>query len=204
MADRFGGAQAGRGRGARHGGAARRCAQAHARRDRAVPDAARFRATITHDPEKRAAVFGQGHAQMKAPGFWGQKPGAAAALLSPAAAVYGAVAAKRLAMRGERVAVPVICVGNLTVGGSGKTPTAISIARLLMDAREKPMFLTRGYGGSLGGPVGVETQHPAAEVGAEPLLLARVAPTIVSRARPAGARLAQKKGATVVVMDDGV
>jgi tetraacyldisaccharide 4'-kinase len=140
---------------------------------------------------------------MKAPGFWWQKPGAAAALLSPAAAVYGAVAAKRLAMRGERVAVPVICVGNLTVGGSGKTPTAISIARLLMDAREKPMFLTRGYGGSLGGPVSVETQHTAAEVGDEPLLLARVAPTIVSRARPAGARLAQKKGATVVVMDDG-
>src|SRR3954469_2990124 len=84
---------------------------------------------------------------MKAPRFWWDKPGATAALLSPFAAVYGAVAARRLEQSGARAGIPVICVGNPTVGGSGKTPAAIAIARLLIDAGERPFFLTRGYGG---------------------------------------------------------
>ena len=140
---------------------------------------------------------------MRAPTFWWKKPGVAAALLSPFAAMYGAVAARRLTQLGERGDVPVICVGNLTVGGAGKTPTAIAIARVLIGAGEKPIFLTRGYGGTLAGPVTVQSQHSAAEIGDEPLLLARVATTVVAHERVAGARLAMENGASIVVMDDG-
>jgi tetraacyldisaccharide 4'-kinase len=140
---------------------------------------------------------------MKAPRFWWDKPGATAALLSPFAAVYGAVAARRLEQSGARAGIPVICVGNPTVGGSGKTPAAIAIARLLIDAGERPFFLTRGYGGRLAGPVLVEAGHTAVQVGDEPLLLARAAPTVVAANRPAGAEFARQKGASVIVMDDG-
>src|SRR5215216_8016381 len=109
---------------------------------------------------------------MRAPAFWWEKPGVAAALLSPLAAIYGAAAARRLARPGTRARSPVICVGNPTIGGAGKTPTAIAIARMLMAAGETPMFLTRGYGGSLPGPVMVQAEHTAAQVGDEPPLLA--------------------------------
>ena len=123
---------------------------------------------------------------MRAPGFWWREPGVAAALLSPLAAVYGAVAQRRLAQPGTRTGIPVICVGNPTVGGAGKTPAAIAIARLLIAAGEKPMFLTRGYGGRLAGPVMVEPTHTAAQVGDEPLLLTRIAPTVVAEERVSG------------------
>jgi tetraacyldisaccharide 4'-kinase len=140
---------------------------------------------------------------MRAPRFWWNRPGAMAALLSPFAAIYGSVAARRLARPGVRASVPVICVGNLTVGGAGKTPTAIAVARVLIAAGEKPMFLTRGYGGRLAGPVRIEPAHTAVQVGDEPLLLARVAPAIVAQDRVSGARTATEEGASVVVMDDG-
>src|SRR5215216_5296124 len=126
---------------------------------------------------------------MRAPGFWWKKPGAASALLSPLAALYGTVAARRLARPGTRANIPVICVGNPTIGGAGKTPTAIAIARLLIASGEKPMFLTRGYGGRLAGPVMVDPAHTAAQVGDEPPLLARIAPTVVAGERVSGARL---------------
>jgi tetraacyldisaccharide 4'-kinase len=140
---------------------------------------------------------------MKAPGFWWREPGFEAALLSPLAAIYGAVAARRLARSGVRAGVPVICVGNPTVGGAGKTPTAIAIARMLLAAGKQPMLLTRGYGGRLDGPVMVEPAHTAVQVGDEPLLLARTAPTIVAQDRVAGAHFARDTGAGVIVMDDG-
>src|SRR3954470_10980981 len=138
---------------------------------------------------------------MKAPRFWWDKPGPTAALLSPFAAIYGGIAARRLAQSGARAGIPVICVGNPTVGGSGKTPAAIAIARLLIDAGERPYFLTRGYGGRLAGPVLVEAVHSAMEGGDEPLLLARVAPTVVATDRAAGAQPAREKGASIIVMD---
>src|SRR4051812_43327299 len=116
---------------------------------------------------------------MKAPRFWWDKPGPTAALLSPFAAIYGGIAARRLAQSGARAGIPVICVGNPTVGGSGKPRAAMAIAALLMGAGGRLFFLTRGYGGRLAGPVLVETGHPAVQVGDEPLLLARVAPTVV-------------------------
>src|SRR5204863_4637421 len=125
---------------------------------------------------------------MRAPGFWWRKSGATAALLSPLAAIYGSVAGRRLAQGGARAGVPVICIGNPTVGGAGKTPAAIAVARLLIAAGERPAFLTRGYGGRFRGPTLVEDAHGSADVGDEPLLLARIAPTIVARDRAAGAR----------------
>ena len=140
---------------------------------------------------------------MKAPRFWWEKPGAMAALLAPFAALYGSIAARRLKQEGARAGIPVICVGNPTVGGAGKTPAAMAIARFLIDAGERPYFLTRGYGGRLAGPLVVEAGHTAVQVGDEPLLLARVAPTVVAANRVAGAELAREKGASVIVMDDG-
>jgi len=140
---------------------------------------------------------------MRDPSFWWRAPGPMAGLLAPLGALYGVIAARRLMQAGERARVPVICIGNLTVGGAGKTPTAIAVARLLQAAGVRPMFLTRGYGGRLGGPVAVAPAHGAADVGDEPLLLARVAPTIVARDRAAGARAAEAAGAELIVMDDG-
>src|SRR5258706_14325903 len=105
---------------------------------------------------------------MQAPGFWWRKSGAAAALLSPLAAIYGSVAGRRLAQSGARVGVPVICIGNLTVGGAGKTPTAIAVARLLQAAGVRPMFLTRGYGGRPRGPGPGPPRPRAAPAGGEP------------------------------------
>src|SRR6266571_472345 len=141
---------------------------------------------------------------MRAPAFWWRRAGVAAALLAPIAAIYGAVAARRLARLGTRIGIPVLCVGNPTVGGAGKTPTALAIARLLIAAGERPAFLSRGYGGRLAGPVLVDpASHTANDVGDEPLLLARAAPTILARDRRAGARAARESGASVIVMDDG-
>jgi tetraacyldisaccharide 4'-kinase len=137
---------------------------------------------------------------MREPAFWWCESGTAARLLQPLAALYGAIAAARLARRGHKASVPVICIGNPTVGGAGKTPTALAVARMLAAAGEEPVFLTRGYGGRLAGPLWVDPScHRAADVGDEPLLLASAAPTIVARDRVAGARLA----AGVIVMDDG-
>jgi len=141
---------------------------------------------------------------MREPAFWWRPAGLAAALLAPAAAGYGAIAARAFKQTGHRTQVPVVCVGNLTVGGSGKTPTAIAIARIFLAARKRPAFLTRGYGGKLAGPLRVDPSvHRAVDVGDEPLLLAREAPTIVSRDRVAGALLAEANGVDVIVMDDG-
>lgn len=141
---------------------------------------------------------------MRAPGFWWKAPGFASAALAPLSALYGAVAGTRLKRTGARAAVPVICIGDPTVGGAGKTPTAIAVAEVLLELGEKPFFVTRGYGGSEKGPVLVKIlEHGARDVGDEPLLLASVAPVVVSANRVAGAKLAAESGASVIVMDDG-
>ena len=142
---------------------------------------------------------------MREPGFWWRKTGLQAALLAPVAAGYGFIAARRMARTGARAGVPVLCVGNFTLGGTGKTPTAIAIAQMLAAAGETPFCLSRGYGGSVTGPKLVNVHHdPASQVGDEALLLAHAAPTIISRDRVAGVRLAKTQGASVIVMDDGL
>jgi len=140
---------------------------------------------------------------MRAPDFWRNR-GTIAHLLAPLGALYGlSVAVKARTVAPFDPGIPVICVGNLTAGGSGKTPIAIAIADMLRGLGHKPYFLTRGYGGSERGPALASRGHSASVMGDEALLLARSAPTIVSRDRAAGARLAKEKGATVLVMDDG-
>ncbi|MGI8525222.1 MAG: tetraacyldisaccharide 4'-kinase [Pseudolabrys sp.] len=142
---------------------------------------------------------------MREPAFWWREAGFSSLALSPLSAVYGAIAAGRMVQDGARAGVPVICVGNFTLGGSGKTPAAIAIARLLADAGQKPALLSRGYGGQNAGPIQVDPQlHHASEVGDEALLLAHAAPTFVSRDRVAGAKAAVAAGASVIVMDDGL
>ena len=107
---------------------------------------------------------------MREPPFWWRHPGVAAALLSPFAFAYGAIAAPRLKRVGRRAGVPVVCIGNPTVGGAGKRPVALKVARMLLADGVRPVFLSRGYGGRLAGPVRVDpTQHRASDVGDEPI-----------------------------------
>jgi tetraacyldisaccharide 4'-kinase len=140
---------------------------------------------------------------MREPAFWWRSPGAISAALSPLAAIYDAVATGRMGKAGARIAAPVVCIGDPTVGGAGKTPTAIAIARMLAVAGRRPAFLTRGYKGALAGPVVVAPRHDAAAVGDEPLLLARVATTVVGRDRVASAAVALAGGADTLILDDG-
>lgn len=139
---------------------------------------------------------------MREPAFWWRT--GTGGPIAPLAALYGAVAGLRMQARGRQAGLPVICLGNLTVGGAGKTPAALAVAQLLHAARERPFFLSRGYGGRLPGPLRVNLAlHRAPDVGDEPILLARLAPTIVARDRVAGAAFARSAGASVIVMDDG-
>ncbi len=142
---------------------------------------------------------------MREPAFWWRQAGLAAGLLAPAAAGYGAIAARRMMKQGARAGVPVLCVGNFTLGGAGKTPAAMMLAKMLQEAGERTFCLSRGYGGNLPGAHRVDPHaDTAAQVGDEALLLARVAPTIVAGERVAGAQAALAGGASVVVMDDGL
>jgi tetraacyldisaccharide 4'-kinase len=141
---------------------------------------------------------------MREPAFWWREPGLAAGVLAPLAAIYGTVAARRMGRAGKAAGAPVVCIGNPSVGGAGKTPLALVVARLLASAGERPTLLSRGYGGKLRGPLQVDPlRHRATDVGDEPLLLASAVPTIVARDRVAGAAAALAAGAGVVVMDDG-
>lgn len=141
---------------------------------------------------------------LRPPSFWWHRQVSLTAhLLSPLGAIVGSFAQRRMERDGASASVPVICIGNPVVGGAGKTPTALEMARLLYALGRKPVFLSRGYGGAEKGPVLVDPGvHTAYEVGDEPLLLARVAPCIVARDRLAGAAFAATHG-DVIVMDDG-
>jgi tetraacyldisaccharide 4'-kinase len=140
---------------------------------------------------------------MRAPDFW-HRGGAMSALLAPLGALHGlSVAWKARHAKPYRAKARVICVGNLTAGGSGKTPVALEIGGQLRAKGKKVFFLSRGYGGSETGPAEVTPGAGAAQMGDEALLLSQVAPTIVAQDRAQGAALADSHGADVIVMDDG-
>lgn len=142
---------------------------------------------------------------MKAPGFWATG-GWPAAALTPVSWLWRLGAGIRNATTTPyRPGVPLICIGNATAGGAGKTPTVIAVAGELARRGKRIGLLSRGHGGRLKGPVRVDpTVHTSADVGDEPLLLAGSAPTVIARDRPAGARLLEEIGVDVIVMDDGL
>jgi tetraacyldisaccharide 4'-kinase len=142
---------------------------------------------------------------MRAPDFWGRPPGLASSLLAPLGAAWSrASRLRRAAARPYRAAVPVICVGNLVAGGSGKTPVVLSLAGMLAERGVPVHVLTRGYGGRLAGPVRVDPgRHDAKAVGDEPLLIAARSPCWVARDRAAGSRAAVAAGAGAILLDDG-
>lgn len=141
----------------------------------------------------------------EAPPFWFREPGWQSLALSPIAAIYGAIAARRLHhAKPVRVCAPVLCIGNLTVGGTGKTPTALAMAQAAKALKYTPGFVTRGYGGSHVLPHLVNIEKDTHKsVGDEPLLLARAAPTIIGRNRAASAKKLIEQGVDFIIMDDG-
>jgi tetraacyldisaccharide 4'-kinase len=122
----------------------------------------------------------------------------------PLGALYGLVAGQRLQRQGFDAGIPVLCVGNYHVGGAGKTPTVLALARVLRDLGEMPVVLSRGYGGRLHGPISVDpARHVADDVGDEPLMMAGSVAVVVARDRIAGVALARSQRASVILMDDG-
>lgn len=143
---------------------------------------------------------------MRAPEFWQSGPTAAIGhLLSPLGALYACMTSLRAAKSPTWTApVPVICLGNLVMGGAGKTLVGLNLIRHLIAMDRSPHVIIRGYGGSLHGPAQVDNQiHTHHDVGDEALLYANMAPTWIGADRVASAKKAVDAGAGVIVMDDG-
>lgn len=143
---------------------------------------------------------------MRPPRFWDNppdRPGWQAKLLWPLGALYAQATKARVARAPDvSPGCPVICVGNINAGGTGKSPTVIALIERL--SHRNVHVVTRGFGGREEGPLQVdERRHKARDVGDEPLLLAAFAPTWVARDRAEGARAAEAAGAEVILMDDG-
>ncbi|WP_256749806.1 tetraacyldisaccharide 4'-kinase [Mesorhizobium sp. Mes31] len=142
----------------------------------------------------------------EAPPFWWEEPDWRVLALSPLSAVYALAAGRGMRRaRREKIEAPVLCIGNFTVGGTGKTPVAIALAEQAKRMQLKPGFLSRGHGGSFAEPHVVDAHHDSARhVGDEPLLLAEHAPVAVTPHRAAGARLLlERHGCDFLIMDDG-
>ena len=140
---------------------------------------------------------------MKTPTHWQNKNLLSYALL-PLGFIYSQATALRLKIKKSKsVNIPVICVGNLTAGGTGKTPTAIAIADIIQKLGQKPFFVSRGYGGSLSGVIVDNQKHTPKQVGDEPLLLSQKAGVSVNADRYAAAQKAIANGGEVIIMDDG-
>jgi len=144
---------------------------------------------------------------VKAPKFWNKDSSSMLPLLlSPLSAAYALLDKVNRSRTAETtVSVPVICIGNIVAGGAGKTPVAIAVGQFLLQSGWKVHFLSRGYGGHFTEPTRVVPDvHTSEQVGDEPLLLAAIAPTWVSKNRVSGANEAIKSGAEIIIMDDGL
>lgn len=140
---------------------------------------------------------------MRTPLHWQNKNLLSYALL-PLGFLYAQATALRLKLKKSKsVSIPVICIGNLTAGGTGKTPTAIAIADIIQKLGKKPFFVSRGYGGSLSGVIVDNQKHTPKQVGDEPLLLAQKAGVSINADRHQAAKKAIENGAEVIIMDDG-
>lgn len=140
---------------------------------------------------------------MKTPTYW-KNENILSVILLPLGWIYGLATALRLWIHTpQKVDAKVICVGNLTAGGTGKTPVAVSLAALLQQNGKNPYFVSRGYGGKLKDVLVDPKRHTAADVGDEPLLLARQAQVVINPQRYEGALLAEQEGADYIIMDDG-
>jgi tetraacyldisaccharide 4'-kinase len=141
---------------------------------------------------------------MREPAFWHRPRSFKSHLLWPLGALYGAIAALRMERKGFEAGVPVLCVGNYHLGGAGKTPTVLALSKILQELGERPVVLSRGYGGERRGPLLVDPErHSARDVGDEPLMLAAHLPVVVARDRIDGVALAKSRLASAILMDDG-
>lgn len=144
---------------------------------------------------------------MRPPAFWNappEAPGWQARALAPLGWLYACTTRRRVAQTGYTASVPVICIGNINAGGTGKTPTVIALVQELTTRSIDVHVISRGYGGRLEGPVRVaEGTHSAADVGDEPLLMAAFGPVWVARDRAKGVRSAEAAGAQIILLDDG-
>ena len=140
---------------------------------------------------------------MKTPKHW-NNINFVSMILYPLGLLYGLATKLRIKYnKSKKVSIPVICIGNLTAGGTGKTPVSISIASILQQQGFNPFFVSRGYGGKLKNIQVDNNKHTAQQCGDEPLLLARQAPVIVNPDRFNGANTAINNGADIIIMDDG-
>lgn len=141
---------------------------------------------------------------MRTPSFW-QTRNIMALTLLPASIVYQCITSLRNRFtKPVKISVPILCIGGLTAGGAGKTPVCLHIGELCKERGINAWFVSRGYKGKLQGPIQVKpSEHTAYDVGDEPLLLARVLPTVIAKDRVLGAQFAAKAGAELIIMDDG-
>ncbi len=142
---------------------------------------------------------------LKAPKFWYSKNDSfLSTILYPASLIYRFVGKIYISLnKPNKSEIPVICIGNLVVGGAGKTPVALKISEILKFSGYNPHFLTRGYAGKIKDNIKVHDGHSAEEVGDESLILSEVAPTWIGSNRIRSSKLAKKNNADCIIMDDG-